>query len=247
MTFVTQNDICNAITPNLIKFVLTIVEIPKGSGRSSNKQGVCTGWLNKLTRSKQSSSGNKFSPSKVFSEISLTDSIKIPIFKRKEVGFHLPSDPSCPIIMLSAGAGVAPFMGFLEQRELECKKESGGNWLFFGCRHKMKDFLYRERISKFYETGILEKLSLAFSRESEMDCPMYVQHALKDSAETFIKWITERGATLYVCGDAKNMAKDVRSTVQDCLMSVKGCSELEAQQFIKEMQDSKKYLQDIWT
>ena len=56
--------------------------------------------------------------------------------------------------MIGPGTGVAPFVGFLEHRGHMMKSVAEGladeevvtfgpTWLFFGCRHREKDFLYR--------------------------------------------------------------------------------------------------------
>jgi len=52
---------------------------------------------------------------------------------------------SRPIVMVGPGTGVAPFIGFLEHRAaLGVKSQGNGDWwLFFGCRHEAKDYLYR--------------------------------------------------------------------------------------------------------
>lgn len=68
--------------------------------------------------------------------------IQVPIFTRSQNPFHLPSDPSTPLIMIGPGTGVAPFVGFLQHMAV------GGvsgrkTWLFFGCRHPDVDYLYQ--------------------------------------------------------------------------------------------------------
>ena len=70
---------------------------------------------------------------------------QIPIFERSNQHFHLPDDPATPIIMIGPGTGVAPFIGFLDHRAclLKTGVSLGPAWLFFGCRHKERDFLYR--------------------------------------------------------------------------------------------------------
>ena len=79
-------------------------------------------------------------------------SIQVPIFARTNTHFRPPDNPSTPIIMIGPGTGVAPFVGFLEHREMLQQKSAensdgeisfGPSWLFFGCRHKERDYLYR--------------------------------------------------------------------------------------------------------
>ena len=67
------------------------------------------------------------------------------MFARTNQRFHAPEDTSVPMILIGPGTGVAPFIGFLQQRK--CQIEKGDNcgaiWLFCGCRHRKKDFLFR--------------------------------------------------------------------------------------------------------
>src|SRR5262249_39319089 len=44
--------------------------------------------------------------------------------------FAMPTDSSTPLIMIGPGTGLAPFRGFLEEREAVGAR--GKNWLFFG-------------------------------------------------------------------------------------------------------------------
>ena len=75
---------------------------------------------------------------------------QVPVFPRVLNPFHLPDDPGIPVVMIGPGTGVSPFIGFLEHRQrqkdvmLEDKTYNVGKaWLFFGCRHPDKDYLFR--------------------------------------------------------------------------------------------------------
>lgn len=78
-------------------------------------------------------------------QINLNICIQVTIFTRLLNPFHLPTDPSVPIIMVGPGTGVAPFIGFLQhRRSSNVKKElMGSSWLFYGCRHPLKDYLFK--------------------------------------------------------------------------------------------------------
>lgn len=60
----------------------------------------------------------------------------------------------------------------------------------------------------FKERGVLEGLHVAFSRK-EPGKKVYVQHLIEREAPA-LYGLLERGAHIYVCGDAKHMAPDVR-------------------------------------
>lgn len=56
-----------------------------------------------------------------------------------------------------------------------------------------------------------------------------------------------KGARIYVCGDATNMAKDVMEAVTSAIQTVRNIEEQEAKNAVLQMQKEKRYLQDIWT
>ena len=59
--------------------------------------------------------------------------------------------------------GVAPFRGFLQQREATGAK--GRNWLVFGHRNYLHDFLYQLEWQDWIKDGVLTRLDVAFSRD----------------------------------------------------------------------------------
>lgn len=133
-----------------------------------------------------------------------SDTTIVPIFLQHNPRFTLPEDPNTPIIMIGPGTGVAPFIGFIQERAHT--KAPGKNWLFFGERNKKGDFYYEEFLTEVAIQGIL-KLDLAFSRDQEEK--IYVQHKMLAKGAELWQWISEEGANIYICGDAKQMAKDV--------------------------------------
>eukprot|EP00392_Amoebophrya_sp_AT5.2_P006630 g6642.t1 len=53
-----------------------------------------------------------------------------------------PQNPKIPLVLISAGTGLAPFKGFLDQElALKSKRDI---LLFFGCRSRDEDFLYKK-------------------------------------------------------------------------------------------------------
>ncbi|WP_430910368.1 diflavin oxidoreductase [Methylobacterium sp. sgz302541] len=155
--------------------------------------------------------------------------------------FRLPADPATDIIMVGPGTGVAPFRAFVQERR--AVEAPGRSWLFFGDRHFTHDFLYQLEWQEALEDGSLTKIDVAFSRDQPEK--VYVQDRLSENAAEVVAWL-DGGAHLYVCGDAKHMAKDVRAAVVGAFRSVKGLSEADAEAHVAGLERSHRYQQDVY-
>jgi len=165
---------------------------------------------------------------------------KVPLFIDKNPSFKLPNDNSA-VIMIGAGTGIAPYRAFMQQRENE--GSIGKSWLFYGDRTEKSDFLYRDEWKSLLETGTLEKLDVAFSRDQE--AKVYVQHKMKERQQELYEWL-ENGAYLYVCGDMKHMAKDVNETLLEIIQEQGGGNLEEAEQYLRTMKREKRYQTDVY-
>ncbi|HQT73707.1 MAG: sulfite reductase subunit alpha [Acidiphilium sp. 37-67-22] len=132
----------------------------------------------------------------------------LPIHIKANPHFRLPVDAAAPIVMIGAGTGIAPYRAFLQERE--ATGASGRNWLIFGHRRFTHDFLYQLEIQDWLKSGVLNEIDLAFSRDQPEK--RYVQHVLWERRAALQAQLAE-GATLYLCGDAKAMARDVDATL----------------------------------
>ncbi|XP_013195874.2 NADPH--cytochrome P450 reductase [Amyelois transitella] len=170
---------------------------------------------------------------------------RIPVYIRKSQ-FRLPLQPQTPIMMVGPGTGLAPFRGFLQERAHAKSngKEVGDTILYFGCRHREQDYIYKEELEAYEKSGLL-KLNLAFSRDQGHK--VYVTHLLEKNLEQIWEVLGNRNGHFYVCGDAKNMAVDVRNIVQKAVKEIGGKSESEAAQFLKKLDSMKKYSSDVWS
>lgn len=237
--------------PNHLTFVFNVVEIPQGKSVAFSRQGVCTGWLASLA------SGNcenvePVPPSvlaikdveQALSNFTLASSedVFIDIYLRSNQSFRPPTDSSTPVVMVGPGTGVAPFLGFLKHRQ-KVGVGVGEWWLFYGCRHKDKDFLYQKELRELEEEGVLNHFMVSYSREN--DSPRYVQDNLIKYGKSLAPLLDK--AIVYVCGDAHNMAKDVFEAFVSVLMNHKELTEVNARKMMTKMQLDKRYLQDVWT
>ncbi len=155
--------------------------------------------------------------------------------------FRLPSDGATDIIMVGPGTGVAPFRAFVQERR--ATEAPGRSWLFFGDRHFTHDFLYQLEWQDALEDGSLTKIDVAFSRDQPEK--IYVQDRIDQHAAEVVAWL-DGGAHFYVCGDAKNMARDVRSAVVRAFESVKGLSHSDAEAHVASLERAKRYQQDVY-
>ncbi|KAM4533838.1 methionine synthase reductase [Odontesthes bonariensis] len=237
--------------PGKLHFVFNVVEFPACSGRPVGGRGLCTGWLFDL-----------INPGLVFPvKAEATSGLALPkihVSLRPNCSFRPPSDPSVPFIMVGPGTGVAPFIGFLQQREEERKKNPeasfGETWLFYGCRHRDGDYLFREELESSVSSGTLSHLKVCFSRDDRKDeeavtsapQPRYVQHNLLLHSQQVTDLLLRRNGCFYVCGDAKNMAKDVNEALIEMIKTELQSDKLEAMKRLATLREEKRYLQDIW-
>jgi NADPH-ferrihemoprotein reductase len=99
--------------------------------------------------------------------------------------------------------GIAPMRALLQERKRvrdTTEVPSGRNILYFGCRNRNLDFIYKDELELYQKEHILSNLYLAFSRETP--AKVYVQHLMLSSANEaeLISELFEGSAYLYVCG-----------------------------------------------
>jgi sulfite reductase (NADPH) flavoprotein alpha-component len=143
--------------------------------------------------------------------------------------------------MIGPGTGIAPFRAFVQERRATAA--TGRNWLFFGDRQFTHDFLYQLEWQDALKDGSLGRLDLAFSRDTPEK--VYVQHRLWERRRDVVDWL-ENGASLYVCGDAKAMAKDVRGALVRSFAEVKALAPEAAEAAVATLEREKRYLQDVY-
>jgi sulfite reductase (NADPH) flavoprotein alpha-component len=170
----------------------------------------------------------------------LTKGEKLRVKLRPNRHFALPA-PDKDIIMVGPGTGVAPFRAFVQERRATAA--SGRSWLFYGDRRFTHDFLYQLEWQDALEDGALTRMDVAFSRDAPEK--VYVQHRMWDARRDLVDWL-DNGAYFYVCGDAKNMAKDVRKTLVRAFSDVKRLEPDAAEAAVRELEKSRRYLQDVY-
>ncbi|WP_331770942.1 molybdopterin-dependent oxidoreductase (plasmid) [Embleya sp. NBC_00888] len=203
--------------PNEIRITVSVVRYRNEAG--AVRKGVCSTYL-----AEAAAAGDPVS-----------------IFVRRAPHFRPPADPLAPAIMVGPGTGVAPFLGFLADRE--ARGHPGPNWLFFGEQRRATDFYYRDELAEFRRTGRLERLDLAFSRDQR--AKIYVQDRMREHGPRLWDWL-QRGAHFYVCGDAGRMAKDVDRALREIATAHGGLSEDAAEAYVRQLAGERKYVRDVY-
>jgi len=164
----------------------------------------------------------------------------ISFYVHRNRSFKLP-DPARDIIMVGPGTGIAPFRGFLQERDVEAA--TGRNWLFFGERNFTSDFFYQTEIQQYHQTGVLQKVNVAFSRDT--DKKVYVQHRMKEHGEDLFEWL-ERGAVFYVAGSKVPMSHEVEETLLEIIVEHGRKSAAEAKDYLEHMKKEGRYQKDVY-
>nr|AKQ53336.1 NADPH-cytochrome P450 reductase [Tetranychus cinnabarinus] len=211
------------INPERVSITAVLVEYKSFTGRIV--RGVTTGWLKTMDPN-----GNHVAP----------------CFVRRSQ-FKLPTKSQVPILMIGPGTGLAPFMGFIQERQwmLDQGKPLGEAILYYGCRKQAEDYLYEQELAASLKSGALTKLYAAFSRDQPEK--VYVTHLLKQNKKELWNLIEEKKGHIYICGDARIMARDVRDIILSTIMEESGKTSQEADAYIKRMEVQRRYSADVWS
>ena len=169
------------------------------------------------------------------------DGDKVRVYVEHNDSFRLPENPDAPVIMVGPGTGIAPFRSFLQDREADGVE--GNSWLFFGNPHFTQDFLYQVELQSYLKSGLLSKLSVAFSRDQAEK--VYVQDRIVENGAELYQWL-EKGAHLYICGDGNHMAKDVHQALLSVVQEHGGHSAEDAEAYLEALRDGKRYQKDVY-
>jgi len=207
------------------------------------KHGLCTHWLTKLCIQHQ-----LLEPGHYSALIPVIDhpedALQVWAIYNRSSHFHIPSPIDSPLVMIGPGTGVAPFIGFLEHIQASYSEgQYPESWLFFGCRHPDHDYLYKDNLTEYAKQNVLKQLVTAFSRETSK--VVYVQHKLLEYTEELADLIVNQNATVFICGDAKGMSKDVSAALQTILQTRLPNSKAAMEQFAK-LTKAGKIVFDVW-
>jgi sulfite reductase (NADPH) flavoprotein alpha-component len=217
----------NAVSPRLYTIASSPVAhegevhivVVKDTYTINNKKrfGLCSDYLSKL----------KLNSSQQF-------------FVQPNKRFRLPEENK-DIIMVGPGTGIAAFRSFLAERD--ATGASGRNWLFFGEQHFASDFLYQTEIQNWFETGVLHKINLAFSRDQQEK--IYVQHKMQQHGAELYEWLNG-GASFFVCGKKHPMSIDVENTLLQIIEQHGNKTNEEAKKYLEHLEEEGRYEKDVY-
>ncbi|MET8630794.1 bifunctional nitrate reductase/sulfite reductase flavoprotein subunit alpha [Kitasatospora sp. NPDC004669] len=202
--------------PSEVRLTVSVVRYTNDLGR--DRKGVCSAYL-----------------------ADCADDGPVPVFVQRSPYFRPPATPATPMIMVGPGTGVAPFIGFLEDRQ--ARGHTGPNWLFFGEQREATDFYYREELEAYRASGHLGRLDVAFSRDQRNK--IYVQDRMREHGARLWRWLQD-SAHFYVCGDAGRMAKDVDRALREIVATHGGMDGETAAAYVRRLADDKRYVRDVY-
>ncbi|MFJ9869298.1 molybdopterin-dependent oxidoreductase [Streptomyces sp. NPDC101165] len=202
--------------PHLVSLTVSVVRYENLHGRP--RQGVCSPFL-----------------------ADAEPGTPVPVRVQRAPHFRPPADPATPAVMIGPGTGIAPFIGFLEERR--ARSHRAPNWLFFGEQHRATDFYYEDELAAHLAEGTLTRLDTAFSRDQR--AKVYVQDRMREHGPLLWSWLRD-GAHFYVCGDASRMAKDVDQALREIATVHGGLDEAEAAAYVKQLTTDKRYVRDVY-
>ncbi|KAL6942146.1 hypothetical protein ACO0QE_003312 [Hanseniaspora vineae] len=147
-----------------------------------------------------------------------------------------------PVIMISPGTGLAPVKSLISSQIF-----SNQQYVFFGCRYKDKDYLYREELEQWDSNNKL-KLFTCFSRDiSSSPNVKYVQDLLWENGAMVCKLIKDANAYIYLCGSSGKMPVQVKLTLLEILKKYGNFENDErAEEYFQSLQKQYRYLQETW-
>lgn len=217
---------CKEDAGDTVEFVFNTIEYQTLDNLP--RKGICSGWLEA-----------KLAVGNEKKAISIVPRPNYAVFRP-------PTDPMIPIIMICAGTGISPFIGFLRLFSQNTSAHAL-RWLFFGFRDTKLDYLFADELDGFVQSKVLDKLSLTVSREPELGKPKYVQHALAESKEEVWEILQNHPeAKIYICGDELTMIKEVNAVFGEMIQTKLGLEPKAANAHLLEWSKTGRIVKDIW-
>ncbi|KAH7466012.1 hypothetical protein KRP22_014995 [Phytophthora ramorum] len=157
----------------------------------------------------------------------------------------LPTNPEDPIVMAGLGTGMAPFRAFIQERAFLRSQgvKVGPVALYFGSRHKAKEYLYGEELDAYEADGLVTYLRCAFSRDQEHK--VYIQDKIAEDKEILADLLLRQNGHFYLCGPTWPVA-DVREALVSSFTQVGGLDRRQANATIERMREEGRYVLEVY-
>jgi cytochrome P450/NADPH-cytochrome P450 reductase len=165
------------------------------------------------------------------------------------INFHLPMDPTVPVIMVCAGTGLAPMRGFIQERATIKKARNallGPAILYFGCRHYEEDFIYSDELKQWESDGVVSVRPCFSKVGPNGESKQYVPDRMWEDRMELAQLFKEQNGKIFICGSASKLAK---STAEVCkkiwLENHEGCNNDDAQAWLDKVKEDR-YVSDVF-
>lgn len=158
--------------------------------------------------------------------------------------FKLPEKASTPIVMIGAGTGLAPFIGFMQHRERQqvAGQDLGEALLFFGETHQQTNCLFCDEFRDWQKQGLVDNF-YAFSRDQADK--VYVSNRLLEQGDRLWDLLNNQ-AEFYICGSQAKLAESVKDALMKILQQQGAMSEEQAQNYWRCLKQEKRLQMDVY-
>lgn len=157
--------------------------------------------------------------------------------------FKMPKDLLEPILFISGGTGIAPFIGFVEEREVLMAQghKLGPCLLFFGVRDE-NTFMHKKLLEEAFKKGIISDMFIVYSDQNNgNDGPMFVSEKVTQESDLVWKYLGNN-SNIYICGGVSGFGLSVYNS----LKSVVGkYSSENPQEYIDRLKKNGKCMEDL--
>lgn len=197
----------------------TVAVVTYRTKMKEDRVGVCTDWMNGLKIG-----GTVY----VDLDVVMCDVVKGTL--------EIPKRAETPIVCIATGTGIAPMRAIMLEH---CLRSDTQHCLIFGNRNEEADFFYRDEWERYHVNVVT-----AFSRDQEEK--VYVQHRILEHGE-YLWGLVEKGAYVYLSGNAKRMPVDVADALVRIFEKFGGLDKPDALKYLKQMEKSKRFQQECWS
>jgi len=160
--------------------------------------------------------------------------------------FHLPNSEDVPMVMAGLGTGLAPFRSFIQERAIALKdrNRTGDMLVFYGCRHRSKDYAFGNELEEFHRNGVITTLAPAFSRDQAEK--IYIQNRIREHGASIYKALVIDKGHFYLCGQAGHMASQIEDSLIDAFCIGGGVPVEEARNLIEVLRSEKRFSTELY-